>query len=397
MMLRPETSEYDSKTLLALDRQAALVKGAFHDAGYESVEPPVLQPAEVFLNRSGEDIRRRIFVFTDPAGEEVCLRPDLTIPVCRMYLAQNPEAKGTAKFCYNGTAFRYQPDDPTKPREFLQAGIESLGARDRDKADADVLALISNACAQAGLKSAHTMIGDVGLFFALIDALDIPDQWRLRLHRAIWQPDEFQALLQRYAGKANEHKTANHSGLLTALSQLDEAEAHDVLADVLDLAQISPVGGRSVEEITQRLLQQAAETRADALSPATVKLINDYLKVKAKPRDALAKIRKLTGRARLKLDKALDSFERRLELLDERGLATDAMTFDADFGRNMEYYTGFVFELSVPKLGQHSQVAGGGRYDMLLRELGAPRVIPAVGGMIRTERLLVATGNGGAK
>ncbi len=62
--------------------------------------------------------------------------------------------------------------------------------------------------------------------------------------------------------------------------------------------------------------------------------------------------------------------------------------FSAEFGRNLEYYTGFVFEIIAPALGPKSPVAGGGRYDSLLAEVGAPRQVPAVGASIHTERLL---------
>ena len=53
----------------------------FEREGYARIEPPVLQPADVFIDLSGEDIRRRMFVTQDAAGAELCLRPEYTIPV----------------------------------------------------------------------------------------------------------------------------------------------------------------------------------------------------------------------------------------------------------------------------------------------------------------------------
>ena len=69
------------------DPRAQALVGSYVRAGYEQIAPPVLQPAEPFLDLSGEDIRRRMFLTTDPDGRELCLRPDLTIPVSRDYLA----------------------------------------------------------------------------------------------------------------------------------------------------------------------------------------------------------------------------------------------------------------------------------------------------------------------
>ena len=68
------------------DPRAQALVGAYMRAGYARMDPPLLQPAEPFLDLSGEDIRRRMFLTTDPQGREMCLRPDLTIPVSRAYL-----------------------------------------------------------------------------------------------------------------------------------------------------------------------------------------------------------------------------------------------------------------------------------------------------------------------
>jgi len=69
------------------DLRAQRLVASYVRAGYTPIDPPVLQPAEPFLDLSGEDIRRRMFLASDPHGDELCLRPDLTIPVSRAYLA----------------------------------------------------------------------------------------------------------------------------------------------------------------------------------------------------------------------------------------------------------------------------------------------------------------------
>src|SRR5437762_1202150 len=94
---------------------------SFARAGYHRAEPAILQPSEPFLDLSGEDIRRSLYLTTDPSGAELCLRPDLTIPVARDYLG-SPQAGQPAGLCYLGPVFRYRWD---KPSEFLQAGVES--------------------------------------------------------------------------------------------------------------------------------------------------------------------------------------------------------------------------------------------------------------------------------
>ena len=89
------------------DARAEALIAAFERAGYVRTEPAILQPAEPFLDLSGEDIRKRMYLTTDPHGRELCLRPDLTIPVSRDYLG-SPAAGQPKGFCYLGTVFRHR-------------------------------------------------------------------------------------------------------------------------------------------------------------------------------------------------------------------------------------------------------------------------------------------------
>src|SRR5687768_2122044 len=116
-----------AKQFEALEAQAARITGAFTEMGYERVAPSIIQPADVFLDVVGESLRARTYVFTDQEGAELCLRPDLTLPACRIYLERHPDAGTPARLCYNGSAFRFQPGggSAAHPREFRQAGIES--------------------------------------------------------------------------------------------------------------------------------------------------------------------------------------------------------------------------------------------------------------------------------
>src|SRR5260370_19171237 len=106
--------------------------GSAERAGYGRGAPRIRQPAGPFLDLSGEDIRKRMYLTTDPQGRELCLRPDLTIPVSRDYLA-SPAAGKPRGFCYLGPVFRHRAEGGG---EFLQAGIESFARPDTAAAGA---------------------------------------------------------------------------------------------------------------------------------------------------------------------------------------------------------------------------------------------------------------------
>lgn len=377
---------YDAALLGALDVQTDAMLRVFAAKRYVRVEPPILQPAELFLDRSGEEIRRRTFVLDDGQGRELCLRPELTLPVCRMHL----ESGGPypARLSYHGPAFRIPQSRRTgaeaRPNQFLQTGVECLGASGREKADLEVLALAVEGVRAAELKRFMLRIGDVALFRELIDALGIPPHWRTRLKRHFWRPNYFKELLERLSGERN-------GPVNPYVAEIAAAEKPRAAAErALDAQGTAPLGGRTREEIVERLLEQAAEAAAITLDKSAVLLIERVLSVSGPARAALAKIEKLVRQARLNLDAPLEAMERRLDAVAALKLNDREVSFSAHFGRNMEYYTGFVFELWAKDTEGPVQIAGGGRYDTLMRSLGARKDIPAVGCAIRGERVLAA-------
>ncbi len=82
------TRDYAGGDAVALQTARDAIEAALRRYAYAPINPPILESPLPFLNRSGEDIRRHMYIFPDPGGIEVCLRPELTIPVCRAYLRQ---------------------------------------------------------------------------------------------------------------------------------------------------------------------------------------------------------------------------------------------------------------------------------------------------------------------
>lgn len=381
-----------AKALRKLDEQAVRIDEIFVAAGCELIRPDMLQPADVFLDRSGENIRQRAYVFTDPGGEELCLRPDLTVPACRVYLARNSGDLKPARYHYRGPAFRYQPGERTdlRPREFEQIGAEFFGDTDRETADADVLALAVNAVITAGLKDFSIHIGDLGLFAALADGIDMAPRWRTRLKHHFWRPRAFRVLLHRLSGEAGDDGEDERNAVLDALGGGSLDTVAGKLAELLEERGIPQIGLRDLGEIAARLRELAEDRTAPPLSADVVAGIEDYLSIDGELRDSLKEVAAIARRLRIDISSAEAAFLRRLELVDERGIDLSNARFTAEFGRNLEYYSGFVFQIERPDEGVMGQIAGGGRYDGLLSDLGAARPVPAAGLAIHTERLLNA-------
>ena len=353
---------------------------SFSQAGYALAEPPVLQPAEPFLDLSGEDIRKSLYLTTDAAGEELCLRPDLTIPVAREYLASD-QAGRPAGYSYLGPVFRYRG---AAPSEFLQAGVESFGRLDRPAADAEMLALALEATRAFGVNDVEIRTGDVALFTALIDALGLYPVWRRRLmkdfNRKISLEQDIEQLTLTSATTRNEYE-----GVLAALAGSDRKAALALVTDLMSIAGASNVGGRTVAEIADRFLEQST-LKAGALPRDALAIIRRFLSIAGDPRDAITQLRSLASDAKLDIMAAIDALESRVGFMAARGIDTALTRFSTAFGRGLDYYTGFEFELHAKGNGVEPLVAGG-RYDGLLTQLGSATAIPAVGFSVWVEAL----------
>jgi len=111
-----------------------------------------------------------------------------------------------------------------------------------------------------------------------------------------------------------------------------------------------------------------------------------FLAVGGDPDEAGATLRRLADEARLPLAAALDRFDHRLGFMAARGLDVGALCFSARLIRNLDYYTGFVFEARDAGRPGDAPLVGGGRYDRLATMLGAPTPIPAVGAALWADR-----------
>ena len=309
------------------------------------VAPAILQPAEPFLDLSGEDIRRRMFLTTDPDGSELCLRPDLTIPVSRDYLA-SAEAGEAAGFCYLGPVFRHRGEAPA---EFVQAGIESFGRRDTAAADAEMLALGLEATAHYGIAAPEIRMGDVGLFAALVARARSRAGLEAAAGEGLQPRRQRSRTISTSSSAQAAHERPEYQGVLAALAGSDPKAAHALVTDLLSIAGINAVGGRTRRRdrgplprtggARRKLRPAARDARADRTVP------RHRAAIRTRPPTRCA-------RSRRKPSSTLpprSTCSRAAPASSPRAASTSrASSFSTAFGRGLDYYTGFVFELHDP-------------------------------------------------
>lgn len=381
-------------TNLTEDMRGALA-GFFDAAGVNIIEPPILYPAGIFLDLIGEDIRRRLYIASAANGEKMALRPEFTILSCLHHL-QTGVPDRAARYGYLGPVFRQRNDG--RPGEFDQTGIEMIDPEGGVEFDAASVAQAYAMVSTLSARAPSVTIGDLGLFSALLSALDVPVIWKRRLEGAFGERALLDKLLIRLKGQRDENEDAA-IGLARVLDGKDGDDVREAVKDMLAIAGVAAVGGRSINDIAERYMEKAQLAANAGWDEEKLALIDQFLSIQApiaESLDSLVAFEQHHGRL---LGKALDKFTARLEALRTALPQGAEIAFQADFGRRLDYYSGFNFELYFE--GADRPVAGGGRYDRLLGLLAArlkgqsaratkhseKAAVPAIGFSIWLDRL----------
>jgi ATP phosphoribosyltransferase regulatory subunit len=345
-------------------------------AGFRHADVPLLQPVEPFLDLSGEDIRRRLFLTGDAEGRELCLRPEFTIPLCRQHLAGEDPASRQDVYAI-GPVFRHRTGESG---EFLQASIESIGNVDCEAADADVLALAIRSVEALGASTPHVRMNDIGLLEAVLGGLGLSASTTRRIKRQLAM-GHLPAVPETSVA---EPAVGDYAGVLTALEGADRAAARAFVQDMLSIAGIASAGGRTAAEIADRFLDKARA--GNGLSADKHALLMRFLAIDGDPDHIADEVRRFAGDAGIAVENALAAFEARTGFMAAQGIDLGRIRCATRFIRSLDYYTGMVFEIRASDDGAAKPLVAGGRYDGLLRRLGADRDIPAVGCSIWLER-----------
>lgn len=353
----------------------------FARLGGELCDPPIVMPANQPLELSGEAVRARLCVFVGESGEECALRPDLTLPLA---IAQaEAGVSGETVKRYAARAFRL-PAVASDPVEFTQVGFERYGAPSTAETDAETFALVCEAAASSEVTESETRMGDLAVFPAFVDALDLAPGLADALKRAFRQVGGVSALLKA------KPKQAPH-GLAARLKGASPAEAKAIVADIFALSGIQPQGTRSIDEIVEGLLAQAADAEYGGAPDLARQTLESVMAVDCAPEQAADALLAIARQAGIDgVEPVLTRLDARVARMREAAPAfMQAARFGTPFGRRFNYYDGFLFELFRPGESSGRRPFGaGGRYDTLLSKLSNGAVdASAIGGVVRPDRL----------
>ena len=310
------------------------------------------------VERSGESFRRFIFSFNDQNGNELCLRPDLTIASCLKYL--NDKTKGTRKVFYSGQAFR-KTLNRADPIIKNQIGFEIIGSKKEKEDDKRIIETSIKSLSKISYSSGNLTIGNVEIFKLLLNKLDIPKRWRLRLQRHFWRENYFNDLLKRLETNSDVDPT---------IVEIDKKRYLKMLKE--DLSNV--IAGRTINEILNRFDNKIKDPRRASKGKGVSKIIKDFLKIKCPINEAASELNKFFKKNRINL-----VVDQRYFPVSKNKVSKLNVVFSTSFGRQLEYYTGMVFKIDVKSKNKLKNIINGGRYDRLISDLGSKKQIPAVG------------------
>ena len=329
--------------------------------GFKFIELDSVIETNHIVERSGESFRRFIFSFNDQNGNELCLRPDLTIASCLRYL--NEKVKGTAKVHYYGQAFRKNLNK-TDPIIRNQIGFEIIGSKNEKKDDKQIVETSLKSLSKFKYSSGNLVIGNVEIFKLLLNKLDIPKRWRLRLKRHFWRESYFNDLLKRLETNSDVDPT---------IVEIDKKKYQKMLKG----DQSRQIAGRSVNEILERFNKKIKDPRRAKKGRNVSEIIKEFLKINCPINQAANKLNLFFKKNKINLRVQENYFP-----ITKNKLSKLNIKFSSSFGRELEYYTGMVFKIDIKSKSKNINIINGGRYDNLIADLGSSKIIPAVGAAI---------------
>ncbi len=287
---------------------------------FSEYDAPVLEPLELYIEKSGEEIVGQLFNFEDRGGRAVALRPEMTPSLARLIGAKANSLRHPVKWFNIGEHYRYERPQKGRLRAFYQFNADIFG-EPGPAADAELIGLLVQTLQAFGLGN---------------------EDFRVRLSdRDLW-------LLMLASEGLNEADSAKVLGVIDKMERMPREKT---------LEQLSALLGDSADNFLERV-------------ESVIKL-RDF--------DGLRRFVEglpLEGDRKDEAMKRLADWKTLLGYADALGLA-DFIQIDLGIVRGLAYYTGFVFE-AFEASGQGRALAGGGRYDALVKKLGGPDM-PAVG------------------
>ncbi len=282
---------------------------------FQEYDVPILEPLELYLEKSGEEIVGQLFHFQDKGGRRVALRPELTPTLARMIASRANSLPKPIKWFNVGEHFRYERPQKGRGRSFYQFNADLLGESGVD-ADAELVSLLCSIFETLGLGTEDVVVrlSDRASWVLFLDQLSVAESSR---------PATLEAIDK--SGRRKPEQT------IESLEKANPGRGSELFEEIQEIKNLD-----TLDSVIRRLqsCSQSGEQRA---------------------KDWQTMTDRLAGHG-----------------------CFDRIKVDLSIVRGLAYYTGFVYE-AFEASGEGRALAGGGRYDHLIKKLSGNCDLPAAG------------------
>lgn len=343
--------------------------------GYNVLETPIIDSAELFLTRAGDQIISRLFTF-ERMGRQLALRPEFTAAASHAYIAQS--SPSIARWQFAGAIFEDNGGDFQK----MSAGAELIGMTGVS-ADAEIIAMAAGGLDEVGIREWRLVIGHVQLMRQLLGRyrLDSRSERFILNHLHTLKEYGKERVLSELDRLLVVRDDAPQSD--ANFSEVNTQQMLDVLLDATQHG--ATMGGRTRDDIVRRLLQKRQRAAERAEVAAALEFLEAWMHIIGDAETAFAQIEALIEPDDHEARATLAKWREVIQLLEVYGIPAEKTLIQPGLARNWDYYTGMVFEIHGDVL-----LAGGGRYDELTRLIGGDSDVPSVGFAYYLDQLLQA-------
>ena len=327
---------------------------------YIELDPAI--ESKFILQRSGENFKKYLFSFFNSNGQELSLRPDLTISSVIRY-AQSKSNKREKVF-YVGSAFRKSYNK--KNVVIRQIGMEIFSSKNENIDDKEIIDTSLKILKSSRYTTSKLNIGNFKLFELLINKLQIPKRWKQRLIKFFWNEKYFFELLKRLESNLDIDPVVVAGDKKTYLK-------------MIKLNQATIINGRSYKEIIKRFESKIKDPRRSETGKKSAKIIKKFLKIKCSLNSAPYVLNKFFKKHDLNIFVNKEFFP--IKNVKIKGMRFEFST-SIGRGREVEFYNSLIFSVDVKKKNKFVNLISGGRFDELTSKFMGLKKVPAVGAAV---------------
>ena len=145
--------------------------------GFQEYDGPPLEPLDLYVEKSGEEIVGQLYHFQDKGGRNVSLRPEMTPSLARILAERHRSLAKPIRWFSVPQLFRYERQQKGRLREHFQWNVDVVG-EEGVGADAEVIAVALDGLRDLGLDhdDVRARVSDRRLLTAVLSAIGVEDE-----------------------------------------------------------------------------------------------------------------------------------------------------------------------------------------------------------------------------